>query len=138
MQRTTLPKFAQMSLVMVLIICSTYAFTSCDASPTNHVTVANVIPGSTIRVHCYSGDDDLGFHQLGYLEPLSWSFHHSALGNTKFFCTITTNNDSGNYCVYKDKYMAERCGLDCVWQVRADGPCLQQTHDVPWCQPWQN
>ncbi|XP_047965473.1 S-protein homolog 2-like [Salvia hispanica] len=112
-------------------------FSSCDAYSKTYVSVVNEIAGETITVHCYSGDDDLGYHQLATGQDLSWSFHYSVLGNTKFICTITTPQHYGSYVAYTEGMMVDRCGLNCVWKVQESGPCLQQTRDAPWCQAWQ-
>ncbi|KAH6804168.1 DNA repair REX1-B protein [Perilla frutescens var. frutescens] len=108
-----------------------------DARPKIHSSVANAIIGSTIKVHCFSRDDDLGYHQLAYLQQFSWSFSNSVLGITQFFCTITTQYGSGSYKVYADSLMLDRCGTNCNWKVETHGPCLQQTRGGPWCLPWQ-
>ncbi|KAL7126286.1 hypothetical protein ABFS83_14G176100 [Erythranthe nasuta] len=124
-------------LSKIVIIISLIYLTTCDAAPEVHVTVASVIPADPITVHCYSKDDDLGTHQLAYLQPLSWHFHYSILGDTKFSCKIDTQYGSGEYTVWTDDIMVNRCGLNCIWQVKSTGPCLQQSQGDLWCLPWQ-
>ncbi|KAH6804166.1 hypothetical protein C2S51_032413 [Perilla frutescens var. frutescens] len=122
---------------VALLISLSVIFTVCEAYDETHMSVADAIVGQPIQVHCYSGDDDLGYHTLAYLQPLSWSFHYSLVTDTKFFCTITTQYGSGSYMVYGNDIMVNRCGLNCVWQVTPAGPCLQQTKGGLWCLPWQ-
>ncbi|KAL0375624.1 UNVERIFIED_CONTAM: hypothetical protein Scaly_0680000 [Sesamum calycinum] len=120
-----------------LIVLSLVFTTSEALYPKSRVTVADAIPGDAITAHCYSKDDDLGTHQLAYLQSFSWTFRYSLIGSTEFFCTISTQYGSGNYMVYGNYIMLNRCGLNCLWQVQAGGPCLQQTRGGLWCQPWQ-
>lgn len=127
-------KSSKINLVALLICLYTLV---CDGYSESHVTVANTIVGNPITVHCYSGDNDLGYHRLAYLQPFSWSFRYSLIGNTKFICTITTSYGSGSYVVYGNDIMLNRCGLNCLWQVQTGGPCLQQSRGGLWCLPWQ-
>ncbi|XP_057803660.1 S-protein homolog 3-like [Salvia miltiorrhiza] len=122
-----------LSVSVVLLLWS-----GCDAYSKTTVSVVNEIADDTITSHCYSGDDDLGYHKLAYKQMMSWSFRYSVIGNTKFICTITTKYGHGSYVAYTEGMMVDRCGLNCVWKVQTAGPCLQQTHDAPWCQSWQN
>ncbi|KAG6390125.1 hypothetical protein SASPL_151607 [Salvia splendens] len=103
------------------------------------VGVVNQATGNPITVHCYSGNDDLGFKKLAFGESFSWSFRYSVLENTKYICTINTDFGSGSYVymTYTEGFIVDKCGLNCVWIVRQDGPCLQQTQGPLLCQKWQ-
>lgn len=128
----------RLSSKMITVLVLSLVLTTADALyPKTHMTVADVIVGDGITVHCYSKDDDLGVHRLAYLESFSWSFRYSLIGDTKFHCDISSQYGSGNYEVYNRYIMVNRCGLNCLWQVQAGGPCLQQSHGPLWCLPWQ-
>ncbi|KAL1531516.1 hypothetical protein AAHA92_31646 [Salvia divinorum] len=129
--------FEAKALLLSLSVVALIA--SCDGAFTKTVVaVVNQAPGRAITVHCFSGDNDLGFHQLAYGESFSWSFRYSVIGNTKFICTINTQFGSGSYVAYTEGFIVDKCGLNCVWIVRQDGPCLQQTQGPLLCQKWQS
>lgn len=47
------------------------------------IIIENLIK-DPINVHCYSKDDDLGFHTLKLWEKYSWNFMMHILGTTSF------------------------------------------------------
>ncbi|CAA0817128.1 Plant self-incompatibility protein S1 family [Striga hermonthica] len=94
---------------------------------------------SSISIHCYSSEDNIGTHNLSYGSAIRWKFKVNLWGTTKFWCDFNTKHGSGNYGVYTRKVHG-RCGDVCVWMIRAEGPCLLQTNDNNqlWCQPWKS
>ncbi|EPS66739.1 hypothetical protein M569_08042, partial [Genlisea aurea] len=42
-----------------------------------------------VKVHCFSGDDDLGYHVLNAGGDYHWSFCLNAIPTTKWFCRLT-------------------------------------------------
>ncbi|KAK6129401.1 hypothetical protein DH2020_036853 [Rehmannia glutinosa] len=102
------------------------------------VTVKNDIQGENITIHCYFSENDLGDHQLSYGSNFTWHFDVNFWHSTKFYCDFKTNHGSGNYGVYTST-LKVRCNVLCVWLIRVNGPCLQQTnyYDQLWCQKWK-
>ncbi|XP_047965474.1 S-protein homolog 2-like [Salvia hispanica] len=133
MMKSSEAKALLLSVAIVFVLIA-----SCDAVyKKTTVGIVNQATGNPITVHCYSGDDDLGFKKLAFGESFAWSFRYSVLGNTRYICTINTDFGSGSYVAYKEGFIVDTCGLNCVWIVKQDGPCLQQTRGPLLCQKWQ-
>ncbi|PIN19135.1 hypothetical protein CDL12_08192 [Handroanthus impetiginosus] len=105
--------------------------------PKSHVTIADTINGNPITAHCYSVDDDLGTHQLFFQQQFSWTFRYKLIGETRFYCDINTQFGQGKFRVYDNDKLVNQCGLNCVWQVQPNGPCLQLKQGGQSCEPWQ-
>ncbi|KAL7147232.1 hypothetical protein ABFS83_06G094300 [Erythranthe nasuta] len=93
---------------------------------------------SSISVHCYSVNGDLGTHQLTYGTNFTWTFREDIWGMTKYYCDFVTEYGSGNYGVFTPK-LRIRCDTFCPWSITDTGPCLEQTaygHEL-WCQGWK-
>ncbi|CAI9774224.1 unnamed protein product [Fraxinus pennsylvanica] len=124
---------------LVMLSVNLLFVTLLEAYPESHVTIIGRVEKGTLTIHCYSGDNDLGIRNLAYDRSFEFSFVPNILGNTKFFCTFTTQFGSGNYAVYDHKMETERCGLNCVWYIEEKGPCLVLNPEKNlWCQPWKN
>ncbi|KAM1056594.1 hypothetical protein ACFX2I_029976 [Malus domestica] len=48
--------------------------------------------GTRLKVHCKSGDDDLGLHILGDGEEVHWTFAPNFLYTTLIFCYVQWRN----------------------------------------------
>ncbi|KAL2556511.1 Plant self-incompatibility protein S1 family [Forsythia ovata] len=109
-----------------------------EARPTAHVNIIGNVDKGTLTIHCYSEDDDLGTHVLAYNQAFPFSFSPNIWGTTKFYCDSSTQFGSGNYAVFDHQMLTIRCGLNCVWYIKDNGPCLviNPTHEL-WCQPWK-
>ncbi|GFP88803.1 hypothetical protein PHJA_001024000 [Phtheirospermum japonicum] len=60
---------------------------TCFLFRTIRVHVFNSLPSnSTMRVHCASGDDDLGYHTLSVNQQFQWKFCETP--RTLFFCHL--------------------------------------------------
>ncbi|KAI3853432.1 hypothetical protein MKX03_037393 [Papaver bracteatum] len=93
------------------------------------VFVENVIdPKIALTIHCWSSEDDLGWHTLNYTETFSWSFRVNLFESTKFVCDSSwyDPNKKRNHTARFTSYKANRdflhhCKNDCYWSIARDG-----------------
>ncbi|KAI3874704.1 hypothetical protein MKX03_015181 [Papaver bracteatum] len=92
------------------------------------VWVQNAIdPKITLKLHCWSSEDDFGEHMLYYKQNFTWSFMVNFRQTTKFVCDSSwTGVDGGNHYVRFSAYKAKRdwghrCADYCFWSLRQDG-----------------
>ncbi|KAI3925384.1 hypothetical protein MKX01_015085 [Papaver californicum] len=94
-----------------------------------NVTVHNDIdPNISLKLHCWSSDDDLGEHTLYHGQSFYWRFSINWKQTTKFQCEsswIDPNGDvnhSAEFTAYKTKRdWMKHCKHDCSWSIRRDG-----------------
>lgn len=87
-------------------------------------------PGSgALRLHCASGDDDLGFHTLYSSQDFSWKFCEGFLKNTLFFCHFWWGSKNLAFEVFNLKRYEERPDGLMIWSARKDGIYLQPKKD---------
>ncbi|KAL8461174.1 hypothetical protein ACS0TY_032596 [Phlomoides rotata] len=89
------------------------------------VHVINNLPSnSEMRIHCASGDDDLGYHTLPVGDDFNWSFCEIPY-TTLFFCHFWWDSDSKEraFEVYDSHIRANLCleSGECFWSARDDG-----------------
>ncbi|OIT30532.1 hypothetical protein A4A49_59201, partial [Nicotiana attenuata] len=98
------------------------------------VHVINKLPSDSpqLRIHCASGDNDLGYHCPAINEDFNWSFCEAFFDNTLFFCHFWWGSNEKRFEVFNDPY---GCVFDqkvinflayCKWEVRPDGFYLEQ------------
>ncbi|MCL7033116.1 hypothetical protein MKW94_005998 [Papaver nudicaule] len=93
------------------------------------VTVENNIdPNIAFTIHCWSSEDDLGWHTLYYKQNFFWRFKVNIWMSTKFMCDSSWHDPAGkgNQTISFLAYDAERdwkvyCKNDCRWSIRRDG-----------------
>ncbi|KAM3199039.1 hypothetical protein T459_26302 [Capsicum annuum] len=94
-----------------------------------HVYVLNNLPQNSpkLKVHCASGDDDLGYHYPKVGEDFDWEFN--AWSNTLFFCYFWWGDkdnvfdvfNSPNFCVKDASKLVPQYPSKCYWKVMGDG-----------------
>lgn len=98
--------------------------------------IANNLPDNSqaLKIHIFSGDDDLGFHNLKVNEFFTWQFQMNFFGNTKFYGHFWWGNKERGFAVF-DKHLAPKCGDHdvnaCWWSVREDGFYLARVKTNP-------
>ncbi|XP_027165933.1 S-protein homolog 24-like [Coffea eugenioides] len=105
-----------------------------------YLYVHNGLPDDStpLTVHCASGNDDIGYHNLTVNQDLTWSFHMNFFRNTLYFCHFWRGAKSAMFDVYNDTW-AYYCGhyhqsdKYCYWLVKENGFYFtgQQHHNVP-------
>ncbi|PIN07266.1 hypothetical protein CDL12_20172 [Handroanthus impetiginosus] len=85
------------------------------------IHVLNKLPqNNKLRLHCASGDDDLGTHTIDVGYDFHWHFCDGWTGRTLFFCHLYWGSKQIAFYVFRSKW-AYRCWLDCYWEARSDG-----------------
>ncbi|KAI3862749.1 hypothetical protein MKX03_032641 [Papaver bracteatum] len=93
------------------------------------VIVENSInPKIALTIHCWSSEDDLGWHTLPYKDSISWEFRVNLFESTKFVwdSSWTDPNENSNHTTRFTSYKANRdwlhhCKNDCYWKIDRDG-----------------
>ncbi|KAL1539747.1 hypothetical protein AAHA92_24194 [Salvia divinorum] len=74
-----------------------------------------------LRVHCASGDDDIGFHTLYTHNDLHWSFCTNFGDTTLFFCHLWWGNTVEKAFDVFSSSIDKFCDGTCNWVARHDG-----------------
>nr|AVY54510.1 Hum s 3 allergen [Humulus scandens] len=104
------------------------------------VEIKNILDGKQdLSVHCKSGDDDFGVHNLSYNATYSLSFRRNFRGTTLIECGFSW--DWGKQSHHTDIYTPEgpncRAPNKCLWYIIPSGPCLSHSNSFEYrCFPW--
>ncbi|KAK2644688.1 hypothetical protein Ddye_019883 [Dipteronia dyeriana] len=96
------------------------------------VVVRNALgPGNTMRIHCKSGNVDLGVQYLSNGESFDWKF---TIGwRTMFWCQLNWDNDFRNEEIRVfdvDRQDHEFCRPVCGWKIEQDGAYCYRDRDT--------
>ncbi|KAI5648709.1 hypothetical protein M9H77_34714 [Catharanthus roseus] len=100
--------------------------------------IVNGLPDNSqnFQAHIFSGDDDLGYHDLKVNENFRWHFKMSYFGTTKFYAHFWWGKDKERGFAVFDKHLAPLCGEVgnltiniCWWLVKEDGFYLANNTD---------
>uniref|UniRef100_A0A9I9E860 S-protein homolog n=1 Tax=Cucumis melo TaxID=3656 RepID=A0A9I9E860_CUCME len=103
------------------------------------VNITNALTSKDqLTVHCKSGDDDLGVHQLQPLGGYAFTFRPNFIGTTLFYCTFQWPGWSHSFDIYKDSRDRNRCNGLCLWIVGEQGVCMFHyvTKKYDFCYTW--
>lgn len=108
-----------------------------QACKKNEVVIRNQLgPGSILKFHCHSKDDDLGFKQLNFNAAPSVIKFHEAFGKTtQWICLFQFGKSKriSNFYeveVYKGTFFP-RCGQLRAWTAKFDGIYFTRNVDKP-------
>ncbi|KAE9588866.1 putative plant self-incompatibility S1 [Lupinus albus] len=97
--------------------------------PVRHVHIKNNLgDGINLQVHCKSGDDDLGIHNVTYGGDYEFHFKVNIFGTTLFFCGLEWNGKLHYIDAYDHERDKQRCGPDCFWTIDTNQACLYNFH----------
>ncbi|KAL3726768.1 hypothetical protein ACJRO7_031636 [Eucalyptus globulus] len=104
-----------------------------------HARITNRLPGGvTLRVHCKSKDDDLGFHDIAPNKYWGFKFFPNRF-NTLFYCSVQWPGHFHYFNVFDNEDRdAEFMGR---WIIKPEGPCWYITYrGVPYvyCRKWNS
>ncbi|XP_051116092.1 self-incompatibility protein S1-like [Andrographis paniculata] len=101
---------------------------SCTFSGKYQVHVVNNLPpNSVMLVHCASGDNDLGYHNLTVNQDFRFSFCQA--DRTLFFCRLTWGAKSKGFEVYNTQWKDQICtSQQCYWAAKSDGIYFSGTY----------
>lgn len=92
-------------------------FLTASASGDFEIHVTDRIRQGSLRIHCASGDDDLGYHNLYNGQEIMWKFNPDIFGRTIYFCHFWWGKQSKRFDVYnkrtEDQYV--------YWLATRDG-----------------
>lgn len=125
-------------ILLVLCIIPYKMTSACVEQYTYHVHIFNNLPPDSqqLKLHCQSGNDDLGIQYPPVRTDLSWKFCGDS--STLFFChfwwtsyakQIDVWNDQ-DHCVHDGASYVPDGTLRCVWQVQKDGIYLGTTNST--------
>lgn len=110
--------------------------------PKIKVIIEGAIPGENVNIHCFSGDNELGYHTLANGDKFTFHFRPNIFHTTKFYCTITTKHGFGSYAVFDNNLRDNYCGKYCHWFIQKNGLFLQihlngKQNSEFLCQTWK-
>ncbi|GFP92870.1 hypothetical protein PHJA_001431300 [Phtheirospermum japonicum] len=84
--------------------------------------VNNIYPvsSSPLLLHCASGNDELGNHQLYHHQDFHWSFCEQIFHRTLFFCRFRWGSKNIAFEVFNTTSLSV-CKHSCYWEAHADG-----------------
>ena len=136
--------FSTFSTSLLMSLFFVTLFTTINGSifqnPRISVNITNVLKShDQLTVHCKSGDDDLGIHQMPFLGGYAFSFRPNFWGSTLFYCTFQWSGFSHYFDIYKDHRDREQCNNTlCLWIVGEQGICMfnykAKRYDI--CYTW--
>lgn len=103
---------------------------------TIHVEIVNYLdPPSDVIIHCKSGDDDLGIHELPRNGTFGFHFKPAVFTGTLFDCSFVWPLHIEWFDIYV--HLRDECD-HCTWRIKATGPCMYQdmTKRFDLCYPW--
>lgn len=125
-------KMAKLTFLMSLCLVLLYSSLKSAESKKGHVYIHNMsLHRAEIMVHCWSKDDDLGFHVLGYdsSTPYEFSFGINYFSYTEFECDVLFGK--GNYKRVTVFNWNKDCPKDqCHWKLDEVKPCLNAVKGV--------
>lgn len=81
----------------------------------------NLPPGRPLLIHCASGNDELGYHNLNVNQSFHWDFCQTIAGTTIFFCHFWWGSKEKTFEVF-DALWKDKCSSGfCVWAAKSDG-----------------
>ncbi|KAL8052107.1 hypothetical protein ABFX02_06G191700 [Erythranthe guttata] len=95
----------------------------CFWSLYHEVHVANNLPpnSSPMTVHCFSGDDDLGSHELAVGQEFNWHFCDHFLARTLFVCHLWWDTKQLGFEAYKGTWKKPATSTFHLWAAKSDG-----------------
>ncbi|KAK8509066.1 hypothetical protein V6N13_062120 [Hibiscus sabdariffa] len=95
--------------------------------------------GTDLKVHCESGDDDLGKKTISFGKSWEFEFIPNIWRTTLYFCRFSWQGVSKRFDVY-DAFKHDACRGVCEWRVSRQGLCTNPYGLEPhrfYCYPWQ-
>ncbi|KAK4342386.1 hypothetical protein RND71_038202 [Anisodus tanguticus] len=121
--------------ILFLLFIMPYNIQGCDHY---EVHIHNNLPKNSpqLKLHCASGDDDLGYKYPGLGTDFNWSFCPNP--STLFFCHFWWAGKDLRFDVFNNSRVCVRDGdrfvpavtTKCQWQVQADGFYLGYFDDI--------
>lgn len=133
---------ARLLLVLVAIMALQEANAGIISFIFGHdMTITNKLPGRvTLRIHCKSKDDDLGFQNIG--PNRTWGFRFVPTTWTLFFCSVQWPGHFHYFDIYDGERRTNSPFGWRTWMIKPGGPCVKHIHqDMKWeyyCMKWNS
>lgn len=102
--------------------------------------ITNKLPGRvTLRVHCKSKDDDLGFQNIGPNQ--TWGFKFVPTAFTLFYCSMQWPGHFHYFDIYGGDNLKGTASNHKTWIIRPGGPCIRRILNGYWgyeCMKWNS
>ncbi|KAL8551668.1 hypothetical protein ACS0TY_000660 [Phlomoides rotata] len=136
-------KFVISYYVFLVAIFQSSLISAKNCFPTNsfHVHIVNRIPNLDV-LHCFSGDDNLGYHRPLQNQDYTFGFCDNIIHTTLFVCEAIRKFQYVSFDAFRssDRHQC-RYGL-CNWEIREDGIYFQNqfghSTDFQKRADWQN
>ncbi|CAA0816523.1 Plant self-incompatibility protein S1 family [Striga hermonthica] len=119
--------------LLILFLLSCVGARACFLDRPVTVTVTDSLPqdSPSLRLHCASGDNDLGYHTL--TNGQNFHFKFCAFETTLFFCHLWWNGKDLAFDVFKNNSNRDKCPhRHCNWEAKADGIYLNGMQKYRW------
>lgn len=115
-------KFLLLILLLVEIFILQEFVDGCKFTSEHTVYVVSNLPSNSqpLKVHCASGDDELGYHFLRPNQNFHWKFCANFYPDTLFFCHFWWESKDKVFDVYKEKLTGIHT-LQSWWVAKSDG-----------------
>ena len=105
-----------------------------------HLKITNALKSrEQITIHCKSGDDDLGVHNLTAWTDFDFKFRPNFWETTLFYCSFQLPDAFHYFDIYVDKRDRKKCNLtECLWLVMEQYMCMFNylTQKYDFCYEW--
>ncbi|KAF3676082.1 hypothetical protein P3S67_009022 [Capsicum chacoense] len=118
----------------ILLVLSCLFLQQRNAISKTHVHVVDGLASNNppLKLHCASGDNELGWHYPKTGDDFNFSFTPSEVVTTIFFCHFWWGAKDSAFEVYNTD---GNCGKDnsqiCYWLVKEDGFYFAHDHESP-------
>jgi hypothetical protein len=133
-----------MIVLMILSICGTFdnvaavSLESFFQRKKASVNITNALGGTTqLHVHCKSGDDNLGPHDININASYIFTFRPDLGGSTEFTCNFSWDRLAYTFMIYDHSRDYKIC-RKCRWKIFTDQHCEYNydTEDYDICDKW--
>ncbi|CAN8257240.1 unnamed protein product [Cochlearia groenlandica] len=111
-------------------LCSLFIIALLCVGLSNAIKIKNAVhfinslgQNNTLRIHCISDEDDLGYHFLSPEQTYNFSFYDSIMG-TRISCELGHGVDysfHAKFMAYESGGLIRRYGKNNFWDAREDG-----------------
>ena len=122
-QKNTMKKILLLFLFVQICLVSEFVFVNgCFLTAKHHIHILSNLPSNSpqLKVHCASGDDDLGDHVLYPNQDYQWSFCADFLPTTLYFCHFWWGKKNQAFEVFHEK-LTKLITHESVWIPKSDG-----------------
>ncbi|GKV23318.1 hypothetical protein SLE2022_241330 [Rubroshorea leprosula] len=129
---------AKMLILEVILLLSLVLEAAVVAGDRRTVYIANDMqPGEKLKVHCKSGDKDIGVMEVEYGQVYKFQFNVNIWGTTLYYCYVFWKDKGVSFDAYRHSRDAKKCFV-CNWSFSLDGAYWWDVQQRQWILmfPW--